>query len=192
MSNLLRDKMIVLPIAMVLLVIAVVWYGDARLGAALANAELLQRSAVNEVVRFRRGSADLRAELTYLQARQGLGDVLRSASFTDAQDRLAASAAVEALARRHRVGHLSISFAPEEALRDRPYTGKVLELVSTPVTVDAETASEADMNSFLAALPEVFSGVATVERLQWRRRDAAIETRAVIRWETVRRVEGGS
>jgi hypothetical protein len=184
--------MIVLPIAMVLLVIAVVWYGDARLGAALANAELLQRSAVNEVVRFRRGSADLRAELTYLQARQGLGDVLRSASFTDAQDRLAASAAVEALARRHRVGHLSISFAPEEALRDRPYTGKVLELVSTPVTVDAETASEADMNSFLAALPEVFSGVATVERLQWRRRDAAIETRAVIRWETVRRVEGGS
>ncbi len=192
MSNLLQDKRIVLPIAMVLLVIAVIWYGDARMAAAVANAERIQRSAVNEVVRFRRSSAELGEELTYLQDRQGLGEVLRSAGFTDTQDRLATSAAVEALARRHRVGPLSISFAPEEALRDRPYTGQVLELVSTPVTVDAETASPADMRAFLAALPEVFSGVATVESLRWRRQAAAIEARAVIRWETARRVEDGS
>jgi len=191
-SNLLQDKRIVLPIAMVLLVIAVIWYGDARMAAAVANAERIQRSAVNEVVRFRRSSAELGEELTYLQDRQGLGEVLRSAGFTDTQDRLATSAAVEALARRHRVGPLSISFAPEEALRDRPYTGQVLELVSTPVTVDAETASPADMRAFLAALPEVFSGVATVESLRWRRQAAAIEARAVIRWETARRVEDGS
>jgi hypothetical protein len=191
-SNLLQDKRIVLPVAMVLLVIAVIWYGDARLAAAVADAERIQRSTVNEVVRFRRSSADLREELAYLQAQQGLDDVLRSAGFTDMQDRLATSAAVDALASRYRIGHLRISLAPEEALRDRPYTGTVLELVSTPVTVDAKAASLADMRGFLAALPGVFSGVATVESLQWRRQAAMIETRSVLRWETVRRSEGGS
>lgn len=192
MSNLLQDKRIVLPVAMVLLVIMVIWYGDARLATAVANAERIQRSAVNEVVQFRRSSADLREELAYLQAQQGLGDVLRSAGFTDMQDRLAASAAVDALASRYRIGHLRISLAPEEALRDRPYTGTVLELVSTPVTVDAKAASPADMRGFLSALPGVFSGIATVESLQWRRQAAMIETRSILRWETVRRIEGGS
>ena len=48
---------------------------------------------------------------------------------------------------------------------------------------------------FLIALPEVFTGVATIETLKWRRREetasATVSAEILLRWETVRAAEDG-
>ena len=193
MSELFDDKRIVLPIIAVLLVISTVWFGDAELTAAVAEAERQQRLVLSEVARTRTLVAELRAERQYLEESAPLADVLEDADFTSAQDRLAASAAVETLGEAHRIARLRASFAPEETFGDRPYTGKALVLVSTPVTLVAEALTRSDMEMFLIALPDVFTGVATIETLNWRQSDetapATVSAQILLRWETVRPAE---
>lgn len=195
MSELFDDKRILLPIIAVLLVIGTVWFGDTELTAAVAEAERQQRLVLSEVARTRALVAELRAEQQYLEESAPLGDVLEDADFTSTQDRLAASAAVETVAEAHRIARLRVSFAPEETFGDRPYTGKALVLVSTPVTLVAEAPTRSDMEMFLIALPDVFTGVATIETLKWRRREetgsATVSAQILLRWETVRPAEPG-
>lgn len=195
MSELFDDRRIVLPIIAVLLVTGMVWFGDAKLTAAVAEAERQQRLVLGEVSRTRALVAELRAEQHYLEESAPLADVLEDADFTLAQDRLAASSAVETLGEAHRIGRLRVSFAPEETFADRPYTGKALVLASTPVTLVVEAPTRSDLEMFLIALPEVFTGVATIETLKWRRREetasATVSAEILLRWETVRAAEDG-
>lgn len=195
MSELFDDKRIMLPIIAVLLVIGTVWFGDAELTAAVAGAERQQRLILGEVSRTRALVAELRAEQQYFEESAPFADVLEDADFTSAQDRLAASSAVETLGEAHRIARLRVSFAPEETFGDRPYTGKALVLVSTPVTLVAEAHTRSDMEMFLIALPEVFTGVATIETLKWRRREetasATVSAQILLRWETVRPAADG-
>lgn len=195
MSELFDDRRIVLPIIAVLVVTGMVWFGDAKLTAAVAEAERQQRLVLGEVSRTRALVAELRAEQHYLEESAPLADVLEDADFTLAQDRLAASSAVETLGEAHRIGRLRVSFAPEETFADRPYTGKALVLASTPVTLVVEAPTRSDLEMFLIALPEVFTGVATIETLKWRRREetasATVSAEILLRWETVRAAEDG-
>ena len=195
MSELFDDRRIVLPIIAVLLVTGMVWFGDAKLTAAVAEAERQQRLVLGEVSRTRALVAELRAEQHYLEESAPLADVLEDADFTLAQDRLAASSAVETLGEAHRIGRLRVSFAPEETFADRPYTGKALVLASTPVTLVVVAPTRSDLEMFLIALPEVFTGVATIETLKWRRREetasATVSAEILLRWETVRAAEAG-
>lgn len=193
MSELFDDKRIVLPIIAVLLVISAVWFGNAELAARVTEAESRQRQVLSEVARTRAVVAELRAERQYLEESAPLAYVLDDADFASTQDRLAASAAIETLGEAHRIARLRVSFAPEETFRDRPYTGKALVLVSTPVTLVAEALTLSDMEEFLTALPDIFTGVATIETLNWRQSQetasATVSAQILLRWETVRPAE---
>lgn len=189
-----RDTRLLLPVTAVAVVALAVWFGNARLAADVERLEAGKRALLAETARLRERTETLDADLGTIRARKSDLEALRAAGFTAPQDRLAVSEALDALGLAHRIKRLRVSLAPEEAITDRPYTGGIVELVSTPVSITLDAAAEADMLAFLDALPGVFSGVATVETLALRRagetasahRPSAMSAQIALRWETVR------
>jgi hypothetical protein len=196
-STVVKDTRVVLPVTVVALVALAIWYGNARFAADVERLELNKGAMLAEIDRLRARAGTLDADRRYLVDREADAAAMRAAGFAAPQDRLAVSEALESLGIEYRINRLRVSFAPEQVVADRPYTGGVVELVSTPVSITLDAASEADVLGFLDALPGVFSGVATVESLRLRRaggggaarpghRASVISAQVALRWETVR------
>jgi hypothetical protein len=203
-SAVVKDTRLLLPVTAVALVALAVWYGNARLAADVERLELDKRTMLAEIVRLEARAEALDDDLRTIREREADAAALRAARFAAPQDRLAVSEALDALGIEHRINRLRVSFAPEEVIVDRPYTGGVVELVSTPVSITLDAASEGDVLGFLDALPALFSGVATAESLRLRRvgdgeaqapepasghRPSVMSAQIALRWETVRASE---
>jgi len=185
------DRRFVPVIGALILVVLSAWYGHVRLSDELSTVSNQRRSTMAETTKSRTAQMALTADRDYLMENSAASQAMAAARFLDRQDRLAVSAAIEALGDTHRLNRLQLRISPEEEIVDRPYLGSGSVVVSTPILITAEATSDTDMGDFINALPDQFNGVLIVETASVRHMSigpgkSSVKARLEMLWQTLR------
>jgi hypothetical protein len=198
------DKRLLLPGIVVVLAILGAWYGDLLLGEEQQRLDIAQRVSESEISRIRAARVALAADQQFLMDNRAAAEAMQSAKFLEPQDRLQLTQAVQALGAAHGLNRVRVSVEPEQVLADMPYASETVALVSTPVSINLDAASERDVLAVLERLPGLFSGVAIVETAHLRgvsahaqqvgadQRPTVMTAQIVVRWQTLKSMADGS